>query len=795
MKKVSESTAAHNEEKKSRKKNRKKRNIGIKVCTVLAVFFVFLAFFVICSANWVLTTWNGLTMDEVIYHIKAPLTGTGAGMIGQYIRTGVLPALIALAAAIAVLVLLRKKKRAYKLLLILMIVGGLIGTAAGVYRFWTKLDIGSYIKSRFDKSTFIEDNYVDPSKTTLTFPEKKRNLIYIYLESMEDTYSDKADGGGFDEDTIPELTQLAQENEDFSGNTNELDGARVYTGSTYTMAAIFSQSTGLPLQVNLSDDFTDARGSFNKMDTQDSFFSSVTALGDILEDEGYSNNFLLGSDVTFGGRKLFFKDHGDFDIEDYNYAIENGLIPSNYKVWWGFEDEKLFQFAKDKLDELSQSDQPFNLTLLTVDTHFEDGYVCDLCQDDFPGNQYANVMACSSRQIASFIEWAKQQDWYDNTTIILNGDHLTMDTDFCDNVDPSYERRTYTCYINSAVTPEDPDRRRDYSTFDCFPTTLAALGVEIDGDRLGLGTNLFSDTDTLTEEYGYDYVNEEMGKRSEFMDSLSDLNLYDEDLMREEGLAPEGTIEVTDADPDTGELSLKINNIDNVYEEVKSLNVEITDESTARSITAELSKTSSDDSDDISKAVYSGTIDTSDVNMRDAKLTATIVGKSGAEYELGYLEGDLSLKTRNIYDYLTALSNNRQYDIFIGVKDEASRSLNQAIIDGMRNLGLAFDLQGHYRYAYYAVLTQDADPIEEMSADVLSYSGTLADGTQYDLISQGGNAGKYNSCSIKIDGTDYAINKIGLNFVVYDHDTGKVVDSVEFNTYAGLGATRLEQES
>ncbi len=45
------------------------------------------------------------------------------------------------------------------------------------------------------------------------------------------------------------------------------------------------------------------------------------------------------------------------------------------------------------------------VTIMTVDTHFEDGYVCELCRDEFEGNQYANVMACSSRQVANFINW------------------------------------------------------------------------------------------------------------------------------------------------------------------------------------------------------------------------------------------------------------------------------------------------------------------------------------------------------------------------------------------------------
>ena len=38
--------------------------------------------------------------------------------------------------------------------------------------------------------------------------------------------------------------------------------------------------------------------------------------------------------------------------------------------------------------------------------------------------------------------------------------------------------------------------------FDDFPTTLSAMGAEIEGDRLGLGTNLFSAKETLSEKEG-----------------------------------------------------------------------------------------------------------------------------------------------------------------------------------------------------------------------------------------------------------------------------------------------------
>ena len=63
---------------------------------------------------------------------------------------------------------------------------------------------------------------------------------------------------------------------------------------------------------------------------------------------------------------------------------------------------------------------------------------------------------------------------------------------------------------------EKPEKRRTYATIDLFPTTLSAMGVDIEGDRLGLGTDLYSDTPTLTETMGIDYMNAQFSMNSEF---------------------------------------------------------------------------------------------------------------------------------------------------------------------------------------------------------------------------------------------------------------------------------------
>lgn len=492
---------------------------------ILTVFIAGLSVLLALSVRWMFATWTNLSMDELVYHLTAPLDGTNTDMIWDYVRVCAVPTILVIFFLILILIAWRKKEKVHLFRGIINLVA-LVGIIVMLGYTWTELGVGDYLKDQNTESKFIEDEYVDPTDVEVVFPEQKRNLIYIFLESMETTYSDVDDGGAFDENVIPELTEIAQTNEDFSGADPKLNGGYSLAGTTWTMGAMFAQTSGLPLNISISA---------NDMDTQDSFFPGVTTLGDILSDAGYTQTLLIGSEAQFGGRKLYFQEHGNYEMEDYSYAIENGLIPSDYKVWWGYEDQKLFEFAKEKLLQLSQGDEPFNLTMLTVDTHFEDGYVCEQCPTEYD-TQYSNVMACSSRQVGEFLKWIQQQDFYENTTIVISGDHPTMDSDYCAEIDQegNYDRRVFTAYINAAAYAQN-QQERTYSTFDNFPTTLAALGVQIDGDRLGLGTNLFSGKQTLLEKFGKSKVNAELKKKSEFIEKLSAVNKTNDALLIREG--------------------------------------------------------------------------------------------------------------------------------------------------------------------------------------------------------------------------------------------------------------------
>lgn len=279
---------------------------------------------------------------------------------------------------------------------------------------------------------------------------------------------------------IPNLEEIAETNLFFS-NTSNFGGAYTAYGTTWTIGSIVAQTAGIPLKLIIEG---------STYDHYSSFLPGITSLGDILASEGYNQYFLIGSEGAFGGREIYFTEHGDYEILDYYWAIAEEKIDENYHVFWGYEDKKLYEYAQEKLLELSLSEEPFNFTMLTVDTHAVDGYLDSTCESNYD-YQYANVISCSDN-IAEFISWIQQQDFYENTTIILTGDHLTMQKDVINYIDDD-SRTIYNAFINSKVTSDNVNNRA-FSVLDMFPTTLASLGVTIKGDRLGLGTNLFSDT-------------------------------------------------------------------------------------------------------------------------------------------------------------------------------------------------------------------------------------------------------------------------------------------------------------
>lgn len=136
---------------------------------------------------------------------------------------------------------------------------------------------------------------MDPALVPVTFPEQKRNLVYIFMESMESTYASTDVGGAFAENDIPEMTQLAMENVNFStgdmlGGLIPSDGANVDNGS-YGGADIRVAAEGKLRAENIQEDVQVLPG--------------ATVLGDMLAVQGYKQVVMFGSEGVCRKKTVF----------------------------------------------------------------------------------------------------------------------------------------------------------------------------------------------------------------------------------------------------------------------------------------------------------------------------------------------------------------------------------------------------------------------------------------------------------------------------------------------------------
>lgn len=459
---------------------------------VLSVIAVFLSFFLYDLA----LLYQEYSTEQILFHLVTPQENISSETVDDIVNDIIPKSLL----MTAIFIFLAFFFKFYRIL-------GLSVFLIGAIQSLLVIDFPSYLERIKSDSILYEDYYVHPEDENLQFPAQKQNLIFIYLESMETTFGDLLAGGRWHTNLIPNLTTLSQENVSFRDGFSPLGSGFMVTGTSWTVASIIGTTSGLPYKYPL----------FNATYEGDaSFLPGATTIGDILYDAGYKQYFLLGSDGGYGSKDKYFSQHGDFEILDYYKAVETERIPSTYFENWGFEDQKVFEYAKEQLSVIGNQNQPFNYTILTADTHFPVGHPCPLCGDQYD-LKIENVVACSDGQIYDFIQWVQQQDFYKNTTIVLLGDHLFMeDSYFSDQGITNAERRLYNCIINPVIQPEKSTNFRMISNLDFFPTTLAALGVTWDNPRLGLGTNLFTSSPTLIEELGLGIFNEELGLSSSY---------------------------------------------------------------------------------------------------------------------------------------------------------------------------------------------------------------------------------------------------------------------------------------
>ena len=339
-------------------------------------------------------------------------------------------------------------------------------------------------------SELYRNHYIHPDSYKIKNPEKLKNAIVIMMESMETNF----------ESHTPEIAELQKDNANFP------PGGISVAGTSWTIAAITGKLCGIPLNMPM--------GINEYLGNLPTYLPNAKCLMDILEEKGYKQLYMQGSSGDFTQKRSFWTTHGNVMVHDIEYYKRTGKIPEDYHVFWGFEDRKLYELAKEELNHLADSGVPFVLYMLTVDTHQPEGFVDSRCsrEYDYVDGKFPKALRCASKQLSDFLAWVQDQSWSANTVISVMGDHTMPELSEKAGISASDSLYWTNFIINSAINKSVG--KRAYSSLDMFPTLLEAMGFEIDNRGLGLGRSLYSDKPTMLEVYGLKKLNALLRERS-----------------------------------------------------------------------------------------------------------------------------------------------------------------------------------------------------------------------------------------------------------------------------------------
>jgi phosphoglycerol transferase MdoB-like AlkP superfamily enzyme len=246
---------------------------------------------------------------------------------------------------------------------------------------------------------------------------------------------------------------------------------------------------------------------------------------------GYKNSFYYGGDLNFGNMNTYLRnaeintivDGSEFDSKDWS------------SKWGAYDDVFMKRFAKD----LSNKQQePFFKIALTLSSHepydIKGDYKFGADTDD---NLFRSAHFYTDKVIGDFIEFAKKQEWYKNTLIIIMSDHGHS---LPEHEGPYFSPKKFRIpmlWLGGAINKEITEVATLSSQVD-FPYTLLDL-LGGDNEPFVFSKNIFNTSNkqyafyTFNKGYGilnkdgvfvYDYIGKkpilETGKNTRMLDSL-----------------------------------------------------------------------------------------------------------------------------------------------------------------------------------------------------------------------------------------------------------------------------------
>jgi len=143
---------------------------------------------------------------------------------------------------------------------------------------------------------------------------------------------------------------------------------------------------------------------------------SLPGLVKILIDKGYNSAFWYGGEINFANFNSFVIGSGFRGI-----ITKNNFDPENYNSKWGVHDHVLFKTLEDSMKTV---EEPFLNVVLTLSSHEPfDVPMEPVFAGDGNMIKYKNSVYYTDKSLGSFLDWAKETNWWKNTLVIMVADH------------------------------------------------------------------------------------------------------------------------------------------------------------------------------------------------------------------------------------------------------------------------------------------------------------------------------------------------------------------------------------
>ena len=320
-----------------------------------------------------------------------------------------------------------------------------------------KLPEGEILAEIYDAMNLARSDFTNADIPTLHHQQVSsstpKNIVIVLEESLGADFVGKLGGT----DTTPNLDQLSNEGMWFE---------QLYATGTRSVRGIEAVITGfLP---------TPARSVVKLGGSQHNFFT----IAQLLKQKGYDTSFIYGGEAHFDNMKRFFVNNG------FNTIIEEkDFTDPVFTGAWGVSDEDLFNKAHDTFTSLAKRNEPFFSLVFTSTNHspfeFPDRRI-ELAEK--PKNTVLNAVKYADFALGTFIDKAKNSNYWDNTIFLIVADH--SDRVYGDELVPISKFR-----IPGLILAKDIKAKvvkRISSQIDLLPTLLSLAGIESSHPAIGV---------------------------------------------------------------------------------------------------------------------------------------------------------------------------------------------------------------------------------------------------------------------------------------------------------------------